>query len=371
MHTNHSFVRLRHTLLCRSKDGMLAIANPYPQKPFPFLRLPKEIQLEVLKWTDLVDNRHGNCDQAALWIQEDGRFTVYNPLAEVEGKYLCPYRCETCEPHSGTINPSLLYVSKQLYPDALEILLRHNRIVLGNSHDCSLEYLKSLPPHLRRGIRHLHLQFHEDKDFDHDEDNRYCCVISNPEGWDRLIAWIANNLNLSILHLTIDLGASFPEIEDPDGTFFTSVDRAMFTRAYMRIAFPLVKLRGLYRCFVFLACNFEMEAGMERIAVGDAYSSLEYYKVPPDSRHFDVPHAWPPTNIPSEEASSLGWGVKDRCDELDPTHETVEMIESRCLHPEWWIDLHHFLHLLRSDEPGSTFERYTFLASIIRDLDCL
>ena len=370
MHTNHHFVRLRQALLCRSEDGMLATANPYPKKPFPFLQLPKEIQLEILKWTDLVDHRHGHCDQAALWIAEDGRFTVYNPFAREEKKYLCPYRCGLCEPHSGTINTSLLYVSKQLYPDSLEVLLGHNRIVLGNGHDRNLEYLKSLPPYLRRLIRHLHLQFHEVEDFDHDEKDRHCCVISNPEGWDRLIMWIADNLNLSILHLTIDLGGNFQEVEDKDGTYFTYIDEAMFIRAYIRIALPLFKLRGLYRCFVFLACKFRMEAELERLAIGDrAYNSLEYDKVPPISRHSDVPHAWPPTNVSWHESVSLGWQMQDRSEVLDYTDETVEMITSQCLHKEWWINIPNVLHAPTGETDPRWEEASSFLSITIPALD--
>ena len=325
---------------------MLAVETSHTQKPFPFLRLPRELQLGILRLTYLVDSRHGDFNQSIVWMMADHRYLIYN--FNVDGEYLCPYRCDICMPHNGTINPSLLYVSKQLHHDSLEVFLGHNRIVLSNGHDRNLEYLISLHPSLRCRIRHLHLLFDEDKDFDQDEDDRYCCVISNLRGWDRLITWIAENLNLSILNLTIDLGGTFKDItdyEDDDSEWFTYIESAMFMRAYMRIASPLQKLHGLYRCFVFLACHFAMEAAMERAAMGDpAYSSLEYGKVPPISRHSQAPHARAPEEMDYHEAVAQGWEMKDRTEALDRTRiQTILERTTMCLHKSWWVDMDHEL----------------------------
>ena len=307
------------------------------------MRLPKELQLEILKLTDLVDPRDGDYRQSALWVTKGTEsFNIIISNRPPNRHYRCKERgCEICKPQPGKVSPELLYVNKQLEPDVSEIYLGRNRLVLFNGHDSNLEYLKLLPPLLRCRIRHLHLRFNERYDFAVDEEELWCCVINNPHSWDRLITWIAENLSLPILHLTIDLGESYSDINAKGGREeFSQFDAAVFARAYRRIAQPLSKLKGLRKCFVFLACNFRMEAEMEKIATGNPhYNSFEDDKVPPISRHFQLPHAWPPEEI-RYAVGSHGWRMWDYAEE--PSIYWVQSIEeytSGCLHKDWWVDV--------------------------------
>ena len=307
-------------------------------EPSRLLQLPKELRLEIFKYANLIDNRYDHARHEAIFLTENQIFKISD--SRLCRRYPSCRSCEYCEPQPDRIERSLLIVNRQVHDEALEILLGHNRIILQNGHEKNLECLQALPQNIYKRLRRLHIRFSREHDFVLGKEAGPCCVISNPHSWDKLISWIAANLTLSILHLSIDLGEGFYSLYVAD-----PVDVVFCMRAFQRVSLPLPKLRGLKDCFVFLPLKFRMEAQMERAATGNpAYSSIERNKVPPIERCCRLPHSWPPLGRYDAANSSFihNWGMLDVAEDAkirSPAYAAVEERGSSCLHKEWWVGL--------------------------------
>ena len=315
-------------------------------EPFPFMQLPRELRLEVLKHSDLVDSRYGSEFHQSIGVC-DGRLQI-NPwhgtmAYEHKSRPLCKY-CEY------PISNALMRVNKQLYYEAREIFLGYNRIILMDGHVKNLEFLKKLSSKERMLIRRLDLYFNDDIDFA-DEPDVWCCVISNPQYWEALIDFIANNLNLSQLQLSIDLGTMYMDL--CDNPYYDQINAAFSHRAMLRLAKPLAKLHHIKRLHVFLPWHTPLETVMEQMAKGKEYDSINDGKVPANVRHDTTPH-FHPSREDLKSRRKHGWGIMDctakgnvlvRHSWHPPTRRkelAAQMIDDDlgdCTHPEWWVGM--------------------------------
>ena len=236
---------------------------------FPFTHLPKEIRLRVLRYSDLVDDRFGSEYQQAL-VYSHGRLQI-TPFhtANPASLHTDDTSCKHC-PH--ILSGALLRVSKQLYDEAFETMLANNLLILKSGLVQDLKFLESLPLSVRIRIRNLDIEF-TCHDFSTDF-GFFCCIFQSIPDFDRLVEYIAGNLQLSHLNLTLDL--LFPASLDSIG----NAESAVALRALKRLGRPLPKLRGIKRLHVFLPFHTLYEEPLERLAVGPHYDSLQDEKVP-------------------------------------------------------------------------------------------
>ena len=297
---------------------------------FPFLRLPKEIRLQVLRHSDLVDSRSGSPFQQSL-VYKHGRLKICSIHADTS-QHTGSESCDSC-PH--ILSGSILRTNKQLYDEGFEIMVSRNLLILHSGHTRNLEFLQSLPPVIRNRIGHLDLKFNYDIDFAREEDLE-CCFLTNFPEFDRLVGYISNHLCLSRLHLSLDL------LEPYWGIVLnipcaTPTRAALWLRAIKRISQPLHKLRGLKKFHVFLPVHSNYEYIMEQAALGPDYDSRNDGKVPLQDRDHNACHAFP---LPEEEDEETeGWEDAAILLVQESPYESAEDYTKSCSHPEWFIGM--------------------------------
>ena len=242
---------------------------------FPFMRLPKELRLGVLEYSDLVDSRYGSKYQQFIAYRQ-GRIQV-GSLHANRRTHTNKLSCDHC-PH--ILSSSLLRVSKTLHEEAFEVMLTCNLLVLESGHAQNLVFLRSLSPLLRARIQHLDIRF-EEPDFE-DGNDQYCCYFRNIPDFDHLIDYISRHMNLGRLYLSLDMLDDYLGFDSWD--WFTRPLSMLALRAIKRITQPLIKLRGIKSFHVFLSMHMGYEYIMERIAAGPGYDSSMDGKPPSNLR---------------------------------------------------------------------------------------
>ena len=307
---------------------------------FPFMRLPKELRLRVLSYSDLVDSRFGSREQQFIAY----RFNRLQICARHADRrpHIQETSCDHC-PH--ILSGSLLRVNRIIHEEAYEIMLTHNLIVLESGHAQNLKFLKSLSPLLRRRIQHLDIRFDLDLDFE-EEGELNCCVFRDIPKFDLLIDYIGRHLNLAQLHLSLDLFDIYEYFAD--GPSVTRAQSVLALRAFKRISLPLIKLRGICTFHVFLPIHVRYEYIMEKIAAGPDYDSLKDSKPPLEYRDTTACHAL--------RGKDQWWGVLEDCamGTNIVMYETLDNHTALCKHPEMFIGLAmppwHPYHLLSLEE---------------------
>ena len=288
---------------------------------FPFLRLPKELRLKVLEYSDLVDSRFGSLFQQCL-VFNDGKLKILPRHADDE-LHTGRSSCKDC-PH--ILSSSLLRVCKELHDEAYEVMFTNNLIVLESGMSANLEYLQSLPPKLCNRIRHLDIRFVEELDFA-DEPDVWCCNFADIPAFDRLIEYIAANLVLPRLDLTLDLLDIYQRHE-----YFSAAQASLKLRSFQRLAKTLPKLRETKTFHVFLPLHFAYEKAMEQTAKGRDYDSSKDGKVPIQDRNRGACHARPePVNSVARRKELMDDGAYP-----DNVDDRIELYTSDCTHPDWW-----------------------------------
>ena len=294
---------------------------------FPFLRLPKEIRLLVLKYSDLVDSRFGSWYQQPL-LYKHGRLKVPG----LHANFSCHTSETSCDFCPHIMSGSLLRVNKQLHDEAFEVLITSNLLILNSGHVKNLEFLQSLSPLIRNRIQHLDLKFNYDFDFADGEDF-WCCFFWNFPDFDRLINYISNNLRLEQLHLTLDMLAIYDDVFWGNA-YCTPAIAALWLRALKRISKPLPKLRGLQKFHVFSAVHAEYEHIMEQVAMGPDYDSHQDGKVPLEDRDSHACHAFPFDQRPKSRNE-----IEDATLALEFQNDNAEVLAETCSHPEWYTGI--------------------------------
>ena len=291
-----------------------------------FLRLPREIRLEIFKYTDLVDLRQSSLEDHAI-LYEAGALRPGHHAVE-RGK-LAGQSCTSAISCSWPLSRSLFLVNKQIYNEAREVFFEHHRFVLAAGHNANLEWLHSLPDNCRRRIRRLHIRFKaerhdlykqymgiedefdpereaiisraesiEDDDFEDPGGNESgCCLICNISGWDALLAHISTQLNLAKLHLAVDLGHIYQQGRTTNS--YAPISAAITKRAIHRVSRPLItQLRGRIKSlFIFLPVHFELESSIEESVKGTEYNAVQSGKIPSKLRCYWRPYAMPNSHL--------------------------------------------------------------------------
>ncbi|MCJ1330273.1 hypothetical protein MMC10_006956 [Thelotrema lepadinum] len=297
---------------------------------FPFLRLPKEIRLQVLRHSDLVDSRFGSPFQQQL-VYKHGRLKIRSHHADTS-EHTSQGSCDFC-PY--ILSGSLLRVNKQLRNEAFEIMITHNLLILNSGHTRNLEFLQALPTVTRNRIRHLDLKFNHGVDFAGEQDSE-CCFLSNFPDFDRLIGYISDHLSLSQLHLSLDLLEPWWGIV-LNNPCTTPIQAALWLRAIKRISQPLHTLHKLKQFHVFLPVHSNYEYIMEQAALGPDYDSRNDGKVPLQAREHNACHAYPLEE--EEDGEAEGWEDAAIILTNESPYESVEDYTKSCSHPEWFIGI--------------------------------
>ena len=174
--------------------------------PFPSGQLPKELRLMVLKHTDLVRSReHGFAVQdLQMWIPEKSLMPLQTCChgCKNAGDICCCQRIHaaystTCKCPWPPI--CLLFMSKQMREEAIEVLLTSNCIHLRKP-DKAFQFLRSLRPSDLRYIRCLEIDFYPRRIIA----KGYFALRYHQLQWTTLSKFIVENFNLTKLFLRIN-----------------------------------------------------------------------------------------------------------------------------------------------------------------------
>ena len=271
---------------------------------FPFMKLPKEIRYQIFEHTDLVARWRDDMADDGLVVQ-DG-----SALADSKPSYCCR-RCTSslafcCCSHLNAsfsescvcfIFPSSFFrVSHQFATEAREVFFAQNRFIFTGQPDKTLSFLRTQSAEMLRHIRRI--------DFQLSAANAASWPRVDDGGlraWRKMVTFLAENLNISNLSLSIDAGPAYDTYRhgrDIHDTTTTHV-RAF----YQDIIKPFQgdkRFRQLRRFHVFWALSNEHEAEAERAVKGPDYDSARQGKIPWHRRNPNFPHGVPhPT---------LAWG---------------------------------------------------------------
>ena len=281
-----------------AKSVALGLTNAArtPQKPFPFMRLPKEIRYQILGMTDLVTPWDVTQWESHGMVINTGRLSLRPSrcCGECMDYLATGCNCEargcayatTCRcyhfPHA------LFRLNKQLCHDSRKIFYSRNRFVFCGHVLKTLAFLQTRTPEALSSIRRLDLQFW----VVHGGDT--AVPVHSYKEWQTLIAFIATHLNLPNLSLSVDAGSMWDDFHsNPKGYAIEDEDYMWQLDIYQRFTKPLRQLRGLKSFHVFLSCCNEYEIETEKEVMGLEYDSSLDGKIPPEERWPQFPHGVP------------------------------------------------------------------------------
>ncbi|MCJ1294641.1 Endonuclease III-like protein 1 [Xylographa carneopallida] len=276
---------------------------------FPFLKLPKELRSQILEHTDLVVRwRDHKWSDDGLVIQDGLDLADNNP------RYCC-WRCTRshafcCCPHLNSsfsescacfIFPSAFFrVSHQFATEAREVFFSQNRFIFTGPPDGTLSFLRSQSPAMLALIRKI--------DFQMSTSN----VINWPRpddgglrAWRTVVPFLAENLNLANLALSIDTG---PAHDTYRNLFDLDAHRTDIRDFHHAVIEPLrddKRFRRLRSFHVFWALFNEDEAEAERAVKGPDYDSARDGKIPYGKRNPNFPHGVPDSSLAWENGMAV------------------------------------------------------------------
>ncbi|KAL9113986.1 MAG: hypothetical protein Q9187_007542, partial [Circinaria calcarea] len=240
--------------------------------PFP---LPREVSQQILAKTDLVSHSSDGDSIPGIHIK-DGEITY--PV-EHDINWHDASSCN-CRP----LPTNLLRLGPTLDDDARFTLLSQNRLVLRGSPARSLAFLRAQGS-LVRHIRALDFQFMP-------QEIEAWTKPGTPwkAEWADLINFIAANLQLENLILSLDAGPGYTIYEEQNAR---EEDLAHVLNAYRAMVEPMRILgeRGLKGFFVYWACFHAYEAEAEKEVMGQHYVAKD--KIPSNERQPFYPHGCP------------------------------------------------------------------------------
>lgn len=242
--------------------------------------LPKEIRLDILSHTDLVD-RYWSSDETGP-SQRDG-FEIesgkFVPRPEV-----CCGNCSStlsicsCTPRKAafsttcicpTVPGALLRVSKLFFSESIEIFFSRNRFILSGDFAVTRCFLLDLPPVVAQHLRIVDLEI----SLQQLQDMRNV-DSQTARDWEVLVASVASLLRLPKVWLSIDAG-------DMRDVPLATNDRGIEDDTYLHTSYPKIfnplyqHLRGavLRKFRVFLCYWPDYEELVEREVMGPDYES--------------------------------------------------------------------------------------------------
>lgn len=242
--------------------------------------LPKEIRLDILSRTNLVDrywssNKNGPLRRDGFQIESGKLVLRAQVCCQSCSSTLSICSCPTLQAAFSTtcicpaVPGALLRVSKLLYSESTEVFFSRNRFIISGDFAATRRFLLDLPPvvvpHLR--IVDLEISFRQLHDMRNSDSQ-------TAWDWEELVASVASLLQLPKLWLSIDAGDMREVILATDDQ--GAEDDAWLHTSYTKIFNPLYQhLRGagLRKFHVFLCWWPHYEALAEREVMGSGYES--------------------------------------------------------------------------------------------------
>ncbi|MCJ1394858.1 hypothetical protein MMC18_007738 [Xylographa bjoerkii] len=274
---------------------------------FPLMRLPKELRYQIFSQTDLVATK-------PTYPWADGFIISSTKSNQPCIRHFRRRCCGTCNPKHARDGCYCLYskaafstsctcfsfpaalftVSQQVSLEAHEVFFSENRFILFGLPTWKLAFLQCHPLDMLQRIRRLDLFFTATEITCWTRDVN----LSIRREWEQLIEFIAHNLNLSNLTLSIDAGAVYDSYQECGLSRLEFENYVEVCRAFAK---PLPQLKGLARFQVFLACAFDLESEIEKEVMGEHYVSTACGKVTYTMRDHRNPHR----QLPGEQRKGM------------------------------------------------------------------
>ena len=287
---SHDINRLARKTAVKMLSGTQRVSSRF----IPYSRLPKEIKLLILSYTNLT-LLHSH----ASTFEENERINVMNSKIFHSG--WCCERCtssyeQCCCPwkraaFSATctcrrIPSSLLSMSREMRQDAYEVLLSSNCISFSQGPRKTLNYLMALPSFTLKYYRHIQFLW------ENSEHITPWFEAGLDLEWRELVQYMKTHLNLSNLRITVncrdchDVGLSSLSIDETRYIFDTYVNMFSTLRA----------LQGLKSFHVYLGWFRGLEVISEHAVMSPLYDSFadgkhrcEYHENDASCRSWDIP----------------------------------------------------------------------------------
>lgn len=277
-HAHSVFATMTNTKTSEAIDGVCRIpATPSRPPPSPFEKLPLELRLRILSFTDLSargdyceDHDVIHIDNGSIFRQQDGPWFRKEDGALTHGSN----NRERYEPkglRSRSLPLSLLYVNRQTYHDAIEILYRGSHFVVAPTSKRAWDLFRRLPPAGLQRIRRITLRaslgdaelIFRDATFIASHDlTRHLATL-----WPKWADFIRENFDVEHLSVFVDLSRAgrWCQNHPPEGTLSATYEYYRFvTSALCRI--------GPIRDVAFdLAWVHDLAPWMEREVLGSRF----------------------------------------------------------------------------------------------------
>ena len=274
---------------------------------FPFMKLPKELRCQILEHTDLVARWRDKMWSDDGLVIQDGL-----ELADHKPSYCCR-RCTSsyafcCCPHLNSsfsescscfLFPNAFFrVSRQFATEAREIFFSQNRFIFTGPPDGTLSFLRRQPADMLRLIREIDFQMSTSNiiDWPRPDDGGL-------RAWRTVVPFLADNLNIANLALSIDTGPAHDTYRD---LFDLDARRNEIRAFHHAVIEPLhedTRFRQLRSFRVFWALFNEDEADAERAVKGPDYDSVREGKIPYSQRNPNFPHGVPDPSLAWENGT--------------------------------------------------------------------
>ena len=265
---------------------------------FRFMDLPKELQLRILEFSDLVT------PYEVEWCPGQGFRPARSPgscMDSWEGCYCSRYHAAfSSKCHCWSPPSALFLVNRDMRKDATEIFYSKNYFVIlprGGYYEPALAtpdrveaslFLARVPSYVVRYLRSVEIVFPAfEEDYLRSDEKGY-------QDWLNTIDYIAKHANLSELSLTIYMSDIHEGTLIPFRSGLNREQKLTILRMYGRTLRPLARLRGLRDLFIHLTWPVDrqkwpvsdkewefraretrkMEQKLEQLAMGDDYDSI-------------------------------------------------------------------------------------------------
>ena len=250
--------------------------------------LPAEVRLQILSNTTLVQRDKSDGSKTGLHVNEGTiSYPQHHSINMHGADCLCP------EPPTKFFS-----LGPTLREEATETMLSQNRLVFSGSPRKSLDFLRGQGG-LVRCIREVDFMFLPDEIRNWTEGE----AKGSWDGpWRELVEYIAANLTLSNLTLSLDAGPGFIVYQEQ---YQTEETMDYVLEAYKMIVAPLKGLggKGLKGFYAFFAAFHAYETEAEKEVMGEGYVAKD--KVPSTKRNPLYPHGCPRPEMEWEDGMEL------------------------------------------------------------------
>jgi hypothetical protein len=306
--SSHASYRELQALAATTVQRLTAKTLPASQQPFPFLCLPKELQLQILAASPLVQSTYVRIAKGRFSTRnlshscQDNRITISGePWIPLQG--FCTNTCAafrtgcsnaTCATYFtqfSRIGKEFAEVAKDVFfsQNAFCIHTWHTNVAWDDEGDVTgvHTFLARLPSQALARIRRLDILLPPIGDA-----SLASRQLEWTTSWQASMQLLATNATLPNLALTIKIGNYQSEHERlARKEHFTSNDEIQMLQAYNEVVCPLIQLHGLKSLFLYVPCPFgrgneearvHVERRLEQVVMGADYLADTMGKPPPD-----------------------------------------------------------------------------------------